>query len=241
MTVNRTSLRSLLALLALAAAGCRDTPLGDNVDQNVAPTANAGEMQTIDYSGSPVRVKLDGSKSHDPDGKIVRYRWFSGMVAPDGGVGRTGPDPQDVASPTVTLDQGTWTFTLFVIDDDDGVSKPSTVTIQVGSSMTVSPEVTACADAAQQSISEECRLCLCGISDMCRTATTMCTEDCWKLLFCVDNKCADVDPSDAMGQQACATGMCADFLGGGLPAQALTPCRNADPCADLCSASAQGQ
>jgi hypothetical protein len=231
-----------LAVLAFAACwGCRDAPLAENINTNETPFARAGEMQVLDYSGSPVSVTLDGSESYDADGKIETYRWFSGTRAADGGIGRAGPDPDDVESPTVKLDAGTWIFTLFVIDNEGGISLPASVSIQVGS-VAPDPKVAACASAALQSVSEDCRLCLCGIDDTCRMATTSCTGDCWSLLFCVDSQCADVDPNDSAAYASCATGMCSAFLaGGGLASQALTPCRNRPACATLCSASAQGQ
>ena len=83
-------------------------PLAENVDSdsNMAPIAHAGEMQVLAYEGSPVAVRLDGSRSIDSDGTIASYRWLSGNAAPDGGVGRVGPDPEDEVAPTVMLDAG---------------------------------------------------------------------------------------------------------------------------------------
>jgi hypothetical protein len=243
MTMNkmdRPCLRSLVVLLAASASSsCRDTPLAEDLITNVPPIADAGKMQTLQFNGSPVMVTLDGSASRDPDGNVVAYTWLSGVDAPDGSPGRSGPDPADVMSPTISLTAGTWVFVLFVTDNEGGISQPSKVTIQVGSG--VSPEVTECANAALSTITEDCRLCVCGVSDTCRTAVPKCTDDCWNLLFCVDTKCAGIDPSDTSAQAMCATGMCAEFLSAGVLAQAITPCRNTPECPKLCSASAQGK
>lgn len=242
MTMERRSLTSLLVVLAAAASfGCRDTPLASNVNSNFAPVANAGEMQTLDFGGSPVTVKLDGSKSTDPDGKIVKYRWLSGTVAPDGGMGRIGPDPDDVESPTVTLDAaGTWIFTLSVIDNEGGVSKPASVKIQVGGNSTVPPEVTKCSSDAEQSIAEDCRLCLCGLDDTCRTAVMGCDKTCWDFYTCVQTKCTAV-LNDMAALPDCVRSNCSAFFGGVGPYMALEPCLNRDPaCKSTCMTSVQG-
>jgi len=235
-------LGSLLVVLAAAAStGCRDAPLAENVNGNMAPIAFAGEKQTVEYSGAPVTVTLDGSGSSDPDGKIVKYLWFSGTDAADGGMGRGGLDPDDVMSPKVTLDAGTWAFTLFVFDDDDGVSASSTVAIMVGGAV-ITPEVTECAAAALPAIAEDCRLCLCGFDEACRVATvaeTGCDQGCWDFYTCVQTKCADITDMTALAD--CVRAGCSDFFGGVGKYMALLPCLDRDPaCRDTCSASAKG-
>jgi hypothetical protein len=236
MTMEPRSSASLLFVLAaaVASAGCRDAPLAVNVKTNIAPLANAGPMQELDYSGSPVAVKLDGGGSIDPDGKIVSYRWLSGADAPDGGMGRAGMDPDDVMSPTVTLDAGIWSFVLFVSDDDGEVSEPSVVTIKVGS--TVAPEVPECSAASLQTISEDCRSCVCGLDDMCRTAIKACDQACWDFYGCVQNQCgAVVDDMTALPD--CVRMNCTAFFGGVGPFMPLDPCLRRDPCKAICSAS----
>ena len=89
----------LVVLAAAASVSCRDAPLAVNVRSNMPPVAHAGDMQVLEYDGSPIPVTLDGSESSDPDGQIVSYRWFSGN-ARDGGMGRAEPDPEDVARPS---------------------------------------------------------------------------------------------------------------------------------------------
>lgn len=238
MTMERRIFTSFLVVLAAVAwSGCRDAPLAVNVNTNMAPVAHAGEMQALDYNGSPVTVMLDGSGSTDSDGTIVTYRWFSGDDAPDGGIGRGGPDPADVVSPTVTLDAGTWTFTLTVIDDEGGVSQPSAVTIRVGSG--VPPEVNTCSGAALQTIAEDCRLCLCGLDEMCRTAITGCDQTCWDFYGCVQNQCGDL-LGDMTMLADCVRANCSAFFGGVAMYMALEPCLSRDPCTDTCAASVQG-
>ena len=104
------------------------------------------------YDGSPVAVTLDGTGSRDPDGLVAGYRWLSGTRIPDAGIPRpwgidggapepywrSAPDadpsgwPADVAAPTVQLGQGTWTFTLWVVDDRGAWSSPDSIRFTVG-------------------------------------------------------------------------------------------------------------
>ncbi len=91
---------------------------------NIAPTANAGNDQTLtdnDNTGSEP-VTLDGSLSSDTDGTIVSYLWSEGVtdLAPAS------------ASPTLNYNfpVGTHTITLRVTDDD-GAQATDTVTITV--------------------------------------------------------------------------------------------------------------
>ena len=236
MTMDRRFLTSFIVVLAAAAAsGCRDAPLSENVDANMAPFAIAGANQNVDYNGAPVTVKLDGSSSNDPDGKVVTYRWLSGNST-DGGIGRSGPDPEDVMSPSVTLESGLWVFTLWVIDDEGEVSEPSAVMIKVGNP----PEVMACSDASLPAISTECRICLCGLNEDCRTATQACDQSCWDFYTCVQSNCADF-VGGAMGPLAdCVRANCTAFFMGVGKFMAIEQCINPPPCSEPCSASALG-
>jgi hypothetical protein len=71
--------RKLLALWLLLgpATGCLES-LREGIDENVPPTANAGDDRTVAFEGREVTVTLDGSASRDIDGKIVRYIWRNG-------------------------------------------------------------------------------------------------------------------------------------------------------------------
>ena len=231
--MNHSILASLL--LVLAALGCRDAPLSVNVDSNMPPVAHAGDMQMVAYSGSPVTVTLDGSGSTDADGKVVSYSWFNGDDAPDGGPGRGEPDPADVMKPAVTLGLGIWTFTLFVYDDAGTISQPSSVTITVGNA--VAPEVSECADNALQTIAEDCRLCVCGLSEMCRMAIAGCNQACWDFYGCVQNKCGEFVEGDMMALADCVRSNCSAFFGGVGGYMPLEPCVNRGPCAETCSES----
>jgi hypothetical protein len=233
MTMDRRSITPLL--LVLAAAGCRDAPLAVNVDSNMPPVAHAGDMQVVPYEGSPVKVTLDGSSSTDADGTVASYRWFSGDPAPDGGKGRGEPDPEDVQKPEVTLGSGTWTFTLYVYDDQGGISEPSNVTIKVGSD--VAPEVTECSNNALQTISADCRLCVCGLSDTCRMAIAGCNQACWDFYTCVQNMCGEFVNKDETGLANCVRMSCSAFFGGVGGYMPLEPCVNRGECAEGCAAS----
>lgn len=243
MTMDRRFLTMFVIVFAAAASsGCRDAPLSENVDSNMAPVAAAGPMQTFDYDGSPVTVKLDGSGSNDPDGTVASYRWLSGTRPKDGN-GRIGPDPEDVASPTVTLDRGEWIFTLWVTDDEGAVSDPSTVLIKVG--MEITPEQMACFDfvpemdgVPQEGVpKDDCKLCLCGIDDMCRAATMTCDKSCWDFYACVQNNCGDL-LADMTALADCVRANCSALYSGVAKYQMVKPCIEPAPCGAQCTASA---
>jgi hypothetical protein len=220
-----------LAFVLAATAACDDTPLFPK--ENAAPTAIAGPDQKLDYTGEPVTVQLDGRKSSDPNGTITKYIWMSGTSEPDAGVARVGPDPMDVAQPSVMLDQGAWKFVLWVVDDGGKTSRPSTVTITVGSG--VPPEAVACVGSVPPTaLPAACAMCACTTDDTCRAAIMGCsdTANCWELNACVAQKCAGI--TDMAAIQSCVTGMCADLLGGGLMLQKIAPCLQ--KCAE-CSAA----
>jgi len=101
---------------------------------NQAPTATAGADQilTLAAGATTVDVTLDGSSSTDADGTVTDYAW-SGL-----------PDPADVVAPVVTLEAGTYGFTLLVSDDDGAVSATSdTVSITVNEPIAAAQAATA--------------------------------------------------------------------------------------------------
>ncbi|MET0388983.1 MAG: hypothetical protein ABW321_23620 [Polyangiales bacterium] len=222
----------VLGLITAFVGGCRDAPLAQNVISNITPIAHAGDTQAVAFDGAPVRVTLDASESSDADGRVVDYRWYSGNAG-DGGVGRGGPDPDDTERPTIDLDEGVWVFTLFVIDDAGGVSLPTTVTIMVGDA--VPPEVAECVAAALDTIADDCRTCVCGQSDMCRTAIAACDQGCWDLYTCVENQCGELS-ADQEAQANCVRSSCAELLGSAAAYQPLVPCVSQDPCVETCAA-----
>jgi hypothetical protein len=237
MTMERWFLASfVVACTAVTSSGCRDAPLAENVDSNMAPIAHAGPMQAVEYAGSPVTVKLDGSGSIDPDGTIVTYRWLSGN-SPDGGTGRSGPNPADEISPTVTLDAGVWVFTLWVIDDEGAASEPSAVMIKVGNELT--PGAIECIDKSLQTISQACRTCLCTVSDACVDAIKACDDKCWAFYTCIQQQCGDTI-GDTAALTDCVRANCTAFFSGVGKYMPLETCIIPPPCADPCSASALG-
>jgi hypothetical protein len=127
------------------------------------------------------------------------------------------------------LPQGVWTFSLWVVDDKNATSDPSTVLVRIG----VDP-VKQCVAAALQTVPEACRTCACGVSDACRTAVVACDATCWNLINCVSSKCPDFRAMAAMMDFSCVTGMCADSLGGATLSMPVTPCLLM--CPDACKA-----
>ena len=91
--------------------------------ENVAPTADAGDDQTVD---SGATVNLDGTGSADPDGTIDAYAWTQ-TAGPS--VTLTGAN---TATPSFTAPTGpaTLTFQLMVTDNDGGTATDS-VTVNV--------------------------------------------------------------------------------------------------------------
>ena len=95
-------------------------PVRLQISDNLAPIADAGEDQfvVLPEGQTTVQVRLDGSRSTDPDGTIVSYVWTGA------------PDPQDTPTPTVTLPQGVFEFSLEV-RDDKGASSTDKVSVTV--------------------------------------------------------------------------------------------------------------
>ena len=88
---------------------------------NATPTADAGPDQTVPDSDGNGResVRLDGSRSSDPDGTIDSYVWREGnrQIA-------------TTATPRVTLNEGTHTIIL-TVTDNEGATATDTVTITI--------------------------------------------------------------------------------------------------------------
>lgn len=152
---NDRSTACLLALAivlpAAAMSGCRANPqvnprrvpiavaevTGSGVEPLIIDDAGVSGQYVVEFDGDPVEITLDGSESTDADGAIVSYRWLSATTQPDAG-GRLVPSGEDDNWPAdrrrseVTLDEGTWSFSLWVIDNDGLVSDQVVVTIRVG-------------------------------------------------------------------------------------------------------------
>jgi PKD repeat protein len=88
---------------------------------NQAPRANAGGP----YAGRPnVPMAFDGSRSSDPDGRIVAYSW-------DFGDGTQAASGQPGATHSYAR-AGFYTVTLRVVDDDDDYSEIATASVSIG-------------------------------------------------------------------------------------------------------------
>lgn len=94
--------------------------------ENKPPVADAGEDQVIVLSGNTANATLVGSKSFDPEGAALSYKWA--LQSPTTSVAIKNPD-----SPVTTvsgLTVGAFTFDLTVTDDKNATGKAS-VTITV--------------------------------------------------------------------------------------------------------------
>ena len=225
---------AILALSAFNAAGClRD----ETLDTNRAPMANAGADQELEFSGMPINITLDGSKSRDLDGKVVRYDWR--LVAPeagDGGMAMSMPDagaddaldPRNVVKPKLELGRGTYTFILWVSDDGGAVSEPDTVTVKVGGD-----PVQECVAASYEGLDEPCRQCLCEQSEACQKAVPNCGKDCIGLIGCIAGFCPDFTMTM---DTSCVITNCGKWIAGGMGgASAAGSC--VQPCATQCTPS----
>ena len=87
---------------------------------NQPPQANAGPDRTVpDTDGQPGEiVRLDGSGSTDPDGKVVNYEWFIPSPTPARGPILIGTGPI-IQAP---LPNGLTVVTLRVTDDDEATA-----------------------------------------------------------------------------------------------------------------------
>lgn len=97
---------------------------------NDPPTAHAGGPYSTDGGKT---VKLDGTRSSDPDGDMLTYSWTI-TSDPTGGASLTGAD---TATPTFhapsTKSDTTVTISL-TVEDDEGVTDSDTVTVRISSS-----------------------------------------------------------------------------------------------------------
>lgn len=222
-----------LAAMAFAAVACGQNAAIETPNQ--IPIANAGSDRVIPFDGQPVAVTLDGSASMDPDGMIDEFRWLSGSKAEAAaamtpGVHRKVPDdapegqawPRDVERPEVMLPRGEWLFSLWVKDDMGAWSDPALVKISVGED-----PIAACSAGVLPGVSDTCKACACGTRADCPMllSQSSCNQDCWNLIYCVNQNCAPTDIP-------CITGNCAMFLAGAMQAQVTGACTA--PCKDMC-------
>ena len=100
--------------------------MGDVMDMNQAPVAQAGQDQTV-TTGSV--VQLDGSASSDPDGDPLTYAWS--ITSKPAGSTAALSDPV-AGNPSFTADmEGTYVLRL-IVNDGDLDSVPDTIAVTAG-------------------------------------------------------------------------------------------------------------
>ena len=213
----------LVPIVAIAAqlAGCLAIDK-DNIPPVAVAFARVGSdpvgASPIPFTGDPVTVTLDGSKSSDKDGKIVKYKWLRTDIsaaqrnaAAEGAAGMAGGtggaaapmapafdgDPPASASPTITLtEKGKYRFTLWVQDDKDTYSAPASVKIEVGGFM---PDAMCVAAYMQPKV--DCQMCGCTpnalggcldeVNNCLNNADPMFASLCSAVVNCaIEKKCA---------------------------------------------------
>jgi hypothetical protein len=151
-----------------------------------------------------------------------------GGTAPAGGITRwvpAGADenwPEDIAQPKVTLPEGEYVFVLWVIDEKNVTSLPSTLNVTVR--MPLDPAVEECTKKVYPETAATCKACICGTSDECRmtrTAESVCDATCWGLLGCIATKCP-MYPTN--GDTGCLLNNCSPFLSAATGAMMIAPC-----------------
>jgi hypothetical protein len=170
--MNLTTLGKMLMMVApLAVAGCSKFDV-----ENKPPVADAQLLvngvpadpaEPIAFMGSPVSITLDGSGSSDEDGTIVKSLWLQTDVSNAvryglGDAGALGPfmgDPMAVASPQLSLGEGTYQYSLWVTDDEDAISAPATIEFTIEMPTSYMPDATC--KMNYPSGNPECADCVC--------------------------------------------------------------------------------
>lgn len=256
--MNRTTLGKTLMMIApLALAGCSEFDI-----ENQPPVAavqllvNGAPFDTKDpvpFMGGPAAVTLDGSGSSDEDGTIVKYLWLQTDVPNDvryglGDAGALGPfmgDPPPVASPQLSLGEGTYQYSVWVTDDEDAISEPATIEFTVKTPSNYMPD--AACKAAYMSDIPECVDCVCTPTAMMGcldnytacyvnadpTFVMLCTAiiDCSRMVGCAGSACYTA----GCGTQIDAAAM---YMGGTLASCADASLVTTNPCS---AASQLGQ
>jgi hypothetical protein len=159
----------------------------------------------------------NGGAAGMPHGSVedlyIEQRWVPDGAPPDW--------PDDVMQPVVELTEGEYVFVLWVVDDHNVISAPSTLKVTVR--MPLDPAVQSCVDAVYDNVPSACKTCLCSIDDTCRMMSSemVCDAGCWGLLNCIGSKCPTFMSG---GDTSCLTSMCTAQLGGATGATAIAPC-----------------
>lgn len=175
-------------------------------------------LPAADNGGSAGSAAADDDAGTAPAGSLAR--WVPAGAKEDW--------PDDVAQPEVTLPEGEYVFVLWVIDEKNFTSAPSTLNVTVAAAL--DPAVKECTTKAYPETSAACKACICGVSDECRTTRTaesVCDATCWGFLACLAAKCPTFRSGDT--DTSCLVNNCSSTLGGatgaGLIAPCITPCR----------------
>lgn len=161
-----------------------------------------------------------------------------GGTAPAGGLTRWVPTgagenwPEDIAQPKVTLPEGEYIFVLWVIDEKNVTSQPSTLNVTVAAAL--DPAVKECTTKVYTATSAACKACVCGVSDECRTTRTpesVCDATCWGFLACLAQKCPTFRSGDT--DTSCLVNNCSASLAGATGAGMIAPCITM--CREQCS------
>ena len=128
---QQTELNALANAIASDLTGSVTVVFNDNAPDNVSPTADAGDNQSV---AAGATVTLDGSGSSDSDGSISTYAWTqtAGTTVTLTGAATISPT---FTAPS-TADAQTLTFQLTVTDDDDATD---TDTVNVAVAAVVVP------------------------------------------------------------------------------------------------------
>jgi hypothetical protein len=109
--------------------------------ENTAPTARAGDDQTVKLGTSAVTVSLDGTNSTDPENDRLSYKWtwmsYPTSVSVTTAPSLTATSPRPTFTPTIA---GTYVLAL-TVNDGKKDSTPDPVTITVNAASTNTPPV----------------------------------------------------------------------------------------------------
>ena len=204
-TLLRNALCPLLALLATAGFACKDIKTANLPPKAVIEAKIDGKVidpkVSIDYAGEPIEVVLSAAMSSDEDGTIEAYKWRRTDVPAGGDAGATAGigDPKAGEKTTVTLEEGTYRFTLYITDNDGALGAPASVSLTVETPVLFEgdPECLTTYEGAN----EDCTACVCAeqgelggcydLYDNCfNNADTMFSDLCVGVLNCgVDHAC----------------------------------------------------
>lgn len=201
--------------------------------------------EPIPFMGAPVTLTLDGSGSEDEDGRVVRFEWWKTAVAPVeryAGNGRVDSgvlppfdgDPMAIRSPSLSLGEGEYQYSLWVTDDEGMISEPATVAFTIKTPVTYVPDA-ACKMTFVSEIAE-CVDCACTPNAMlgCYDEYAACYLNADSMFVALCKAIIDCSREKACIGDACfAADKCRTEITAGtsyMGAMACTGDRATDPC-----------